>query len=198
MGKVLGCLGVVLLCGLAGLVLGFYVGSGVIEGFYTRWETMTLAEGLHPTNLVTGDAPIAYLQTEEGELLMHGCASRTYPGTTNWQSETGIISMAAFLEHNVECIQEEPYQNWPTMSKPRSTVQAQVYCIAHPYAEVGTQCRYALLEDGTTQLWHNSSSIGGFIIVIGDAMLGSGFGAVIGASGFVVWTKCGQKKEHNR
>ncbi len=162
MGKVLGCLGIALICGLIGLVPGFLVGVNTSRGYFQQWETIALPEGLHPVEFITDDVPIAYLQTEEGQLLAHDCMGWMLDKATSWQPATEAITItaAAAMGHRYydHCQSEQPYQPWPTAAKPQSAVRAQMNC---PYvigAEMITHCRYILLEDGTTQIWENGAS----------------------------------------
>lgn len=134
--------------------MGYFFGLVIASGIFDRWETMALPEGLHPSSFVPNDNHVAvYLQTTEGILLKHNMYDDNE--VTSWRIATEIITPTGGLQYG-PCVSELPYQNWPTISRPRSKVQAQLDCTYYQHFDRTLHYRYVILENGTTRFWRQT------------------------------------------
>lgn len=179
-----------LLCGFTGFVLGYLVGLGIINDNFTRWETIILPETMHPISFVISEGPVAYIQTQEEEILMNNCAEWYSNEVMVWRPVTDAITPTTDLKHYDQCHPEQPYENWPTIFRPTSKVQEQIDCIHILNVENYIHCRYVILENNTTRLWRSSScGLGGLFIVFGSAILFALVSAPVGGLIYAIRTK---------
>ncbi|HNT77482.1 MAG TPA: hypothetical protein PKH77_20910 [Anaerolineae bacterium] len=179
MKRVLGFLGVVLLCAFLGLLPGYLIASMENSGTFVKWRTVPLPEGVKAQEFVIGEGFIAYVKTTSGELYMHECESRE--SVVAWEPVTEVITQVSGSGlSSGECVVHVVDTDTGLFKRnPPGNVASRINC-THNREWGATFCDYVILENGETLTWSFFSGLDGLLRIFQYAIYSAIISALIG------------------